>query len=424
MTKCRYCRHFEVYWNLHIVSKFTKRHQTCRIYWDQHLKPSCKIWAHSERLKFFVEKCWQCLRFDILWNFHNFSKFTKFHQTCRIYWDQHLKPACESWAYSETWKIFREKMPTVPALWSIMKFTHLLKVHQTSSNLQNILGSASETFMWNLSPFREIKFFCRKMLTVLALWYIMKFPQLLKIHEIPSSMQNILGSASETCLWKLSLFREVKILQKKCGHWGQIEILWNFHSFSKFTKYNETCRIYWDQHLKPACEIEHIQRSYNFSWRMPTVRHFEILWNLHIFSKFTKIHQTCRIYLDQHLKPACKVWAHSERLKNFMRKCKQCQPFEMLWNFHIFLKSTKFHEQCTLYWDQHLKPVCEIWAYSEKLKTLVKKADSAGVSVYLVPLDSLPPGVKISQDILPPAWLSSPPGASCQGRLILPHAQQ
>ena len=144
--------------------------------------------------------------------FHIFSKFTKLHQTDKIY-QIIMKQSLHHL------KIFHEKMPT-GSYRNIMKFSHLFKVHQISSNWQNLLESSSETCMWNLSPFGEVKIFHEKMPT---------------------------GPA--------------------------IEILWKFHTFSKFTKFHQTYRIYWNHHLKHACEI----------------------------------------------------WVHSEKLKFFMKKWRQCR---------------------------------------------------------------------------------------------------
>ena len=158
----------EISWNFNIFSKFTKFHQTCRPYLNHHQKHAYEIWAHSEKLTYFIEKCWQCPPFEISWNFNIF-----------------------------------------------------FRVHQISSNLQNILESSSETCMWNLSLFREVNFFHRKIWTVPAL---------------------------------------------------------------------------------------------------------EIWLNFNIFSKVTKFHQTCRIYLNHHQKHACEIWAHSERLTYFIEKCWQCPP--------------------------------------------------------------------------------------------------
>ena len=145
-------------------------------------------------------------------------------------------------------------MLTLPALQNIMKFQHFFKNHQISSNLQNILESSSETCMWNLSLFREVKFFHRKRLTVTAL-EIWNFTIFFKIHLISSNMQNILESSSETFKWNSSPFREVKFYQRKMPTVPALEILSNFKFFSKFTKFHQTFRTYWNHHQKHACEI-------------------------------------------------------------------------------------------------------------------------------------------------------------------------
>ena len=158
---------------------------------------------------------------------------------------------------------FQGKMLTVPALWNIMKFQHFFKVHQISSNLQNLLESSSETCMWNLSLFREVKFFHRKRLTVTAL-EIWNFTIFFKIHLISSNMQNILESSSETFKWNSSPFREVKFYQRKMPTVPALEILSNFNIFSKFTKFHQTCRTYWNHHQKHACEIPANSEKFNF----------------------------------------------------------------------------------------------------------------------------------------------------------------
>ena len=152
-------------------------------------------------VKIFHEKMPTGPAIEILWKFHTFSEFTEFRQTYRIYWNHHLKHAWEIWVHSEKLK-FSWKNADRAGYRNIMKISYLFKVHQISSNLQNLLESSSETCMWNFSPFREVEIFHEKMPTVPA-----------------------------------------------------IEILWKFHTFSKFTKFHQTYRIYWNHHLKHACEI-------------------------------------------------------------------------------------------------------------------------------------------------------------------------
>ena len=105
---------------------------------------------------------------EISWNFNFFSKFTNFYQTCWTYWNHHQKHACKIWAYSEKF-YFSQKNDDSASPRNIMKFQHFFKIHQISSNLQNIFESSSETCMWNLSPFREVNLFHRKIPTLPAL---------------------------------------------------------------------------------------------------------------------------------------------------------------------------------------------------------------------------------------------------------------
>ena len=162
----------EISWNLNIFSKFTKFHQTCRTYLNHHQKHACEIWANSEKLTYFTEKCRQCRPFEI-WNFNIFSKFTKFHQTCRTYLNHHQKHACEIWAHSEK---SHRIMTTVPALWNIMKF-------QSSSNFIKLAEHIGIIII-------SEKFFHRKMLTVPALeisWNFNIFQRFTKFHKTCST---------------------------------------------------------------------------------------------------------------------------------------------------------------------------------------------------------------------------------------------
>ena len=265
---------------------------------------------------FFHRKMLTVPALEISWNFNIFSRFTKFHQTCRTYLNHHQKHACEIWAHSEKCDLFHRKMLTVPALWNIMKFQHFFKVHQISSNLQNIFESSSETCMWNLSPFREAISFHSA-----GPRNIMNFQHFFKVHQISSNLQNLLESSSEKCMWNLSPFRKVDLFQRK----------------------------------------------------MLTVPALEISWNFNIFSKFTNFHQTCRSYLDYHQKHACEIWAQSEKLTYFIEKCRQCRPFEISWNFNIFSKFIKFHQTCRPYCNHHQKHASEIWAFTEKLNFFIEK---------------------------------------------------
>ena len=160
--------------------------------------------------------------------------------------------------------IFHRKMLTVPALEISWNFNIFFKIHQISSNLQNIFESSSETCMWNLSPFGEVDLFHRKMPTVPTLWNIMKFQHFFKVHQISSNLQNILESSSKTCMWNLSLFREVNFFSQKNTDSAGPRNMIKFQHFSKVTKFHKTCRIYLNHHQKHACEIWAFSEKLNF----------------------------------------------------------------------------------------------------------------------------------------------------------------
>ena len=144
-------------------------------------------------------------------------------------------------------------MLTLPALQNIMKFQHFFKVHQISSNLQNILESSSETCMWNLCPW-EVNHRKMPQRNIIKFQFFQSSPNFIKL-------SNFLESSSETCMWNVSPFREVNLFQEKCWLCRPFEISWNFNIFSKFTNFHQTCRTYWNHHQKHACEIWALQRS-------------------------------------------------------------------------------------------------------------------------------------------------------------------
>ena len=155
----------------------------------------------------------------------------------------------------------------------------------------------------------------------------MKFQHFFKVHQISSNLQDTMESSSETCMWNLSLFREVKFFHRKMVTVPALEISWNFNIFSKFTKFHQTCKIHWNHHQKHACEIwAHSEKLNFFTEKCQQCQPFIILWNFNIFSKFTKFHQTCRTYCNHHQKHACEIWAFSEKLNFFTVKCWQCRP--------------------------------------------------------------------------------------------------
>ena len=131
-------------------------------------------------------------------------------------------------------------------------------------------------------------------------------------------MQNILESSSESCMWNLSLFREVNFFHRK----------------------------------------------------IPTVPALEIWLNFNIFSKVTKFHQTCRIYLNHHQKHACEIWAHSEKFYFSQKNADSTGPRNIMKFQHFFQNSPNFLKLAEHIWiiirNMHVKfePIRRSWLIS------------------------------------------------------------
>ena len=95
---------------------------------------------------------------------------------------------------------------------------------------------------------------------------------------------------------------------------------------------------------------------------------------------FSKIHKTYRIYWNHHQKHACEIWGSSEKLQFLTEKCLQRWTLKTVWNLDIFSMFSKIHETYRIYWNHHQKHACEIWGSSEKLQFLMENAYSAGPS--------------------------------------------
>ena len=181
-------------------------------------------------------------------------------------------------------------------------------------------------------------------------------------------------SSSETCMWNLSLFREVKFFHRKITTVPALEIWLNFNIFSKFTKFHQICWTYWNHHQKHVCEIwAHSEKLTYFIEKCQQCgpyKYHEISTFFQSSPNFIKLAENIWIII---INIACEIWAHSEKLTYFIEKCRQCRPFEISWNFNIFSKFIKFHQTCRTYWNHHQKHACEIWAFSEKLNFFTEK---------------------------------------------------
>ena len=111
--------------------------------------------------------------------------------------------------------------------------------------------SPPETCMWNLRQFGEVTIFDKKCLQRRTSWNLF----FLNVLQNSWNLQNLLESPPETCMWNLRQFGEVTIFDRKCLQRRTFKTGWNFDIFSMFSKIHETYRIYWNHHQKHACEI-------------------------------------------------------------------------------------------------------------------------------------------------------------------------
>ena len=199
----------------------------------------------------------------------------------------------------------------------------------------------------------------------------MKFQHFFKVHQLSSNLQNIFESTSETCMLNLSLLREVIFFHRKMLTVPALEISWNFNNFLKFTNFRQTCRTYLNHHQKHACEIwAHSEKLTYFIEKCRQCRPFEISWNFNIFSKFIKFHETCRTYWNHHQKHAYGIWAHSEKVTYFIEKYRQCRPYKYHEISTFFQSSPNFIKLAENIWiiiiNMHMKfePIQKGWLIS------------------------------------------------------------
>ena len=168
------------------------------------------------------------------------------------------------------------------------------------------------------------------------------------------NLQNLLESPPRTCIWNLRQFGEVTIFDRKSRQRRTLEKGWNYDIFSKFSKIHETYRIYWTHYQKHACEIWGCLEKLQFlTVKCLQRRTLEKRWNYDIFSKFSKIQETYRIYWYHLQEHASEIWGSLEKLQFLTEKCRQRRPLEKGWNYDIFSKFSKIHETNRIYWNQY-----------------------------------------------------------------------
>ena len=305
--------------------------------------------------------------------FWHFSKFSKIHETYRIYWNHLQEHVCEIWSSLEKFQFLTESCQQCRTL-KRMKFWHFLKVLRNSWNLQNLLESPPGTCMWNLKQFGEVSIFDRKMPTApdlrkrMKFWHFSKFS---KIHETYRIYWNHLQE--HACeIW--SSLEKFQFLTEKCRQRLDLRKRMKFWHFSKFSEIHETYRIYWNHLQEHVCEIWSSLEKFQFLTESCQQRRtLEKGWTFDIFSKFSKIHETYRIYWNHLQEHACEIWSSLEKFQFLTEKCRQRRTLEKGWNFDIFSKFSKIHETYRIYWNHLQEHACEIWRSLEKFQFLTEK---------------------------------------------------
>ena len=229
--------------------------------------------------------------------------------------------------------------------------------------------------MWNLKQFGEVSIFDRKMPTAPDLRKRMKFWHFLKVLPNSWNLQNLLESPPGTCMCKFeAVWRSFNFWQKNADSARTLEKGWNFDIFSKVSKIHETYRIYWNHLQEHACEIWRSLEKFQFlTEKCRQLRTLEKGWTFDIFSKFSKIHETYRIYWNHLQEHACAIWSSLEKFQFLTEKCRQRRTLEKGWTFDIFSKFSKIHETYRIYWNHLQEHACEIWSSLEKFQFLTEK---------------------------------------------------
>ena len=209
----------------------------------------------------------------------------------------------------------------------------------------------------------------------------MKFRHFLNVLQNSWNLQNSLESPLETCMWNLRQFGEVTIFDGKCQQRRTFKTVWNLDIFSMFSKIHETYRIYWNHHQKHACEIwgssEKLQFLMENADSAGPSKQDEILTFSQCSPKFMKLTEFIGITTrNMHVK-----FEAVRRSYNFWHKnAYSAGPLKQDEIYTFSQWFSKIHETYRSYWNHHQKHACEIWGGSEKLQFLWKNAYSAGPS--------------------------------------------
>ena len=120
-------------------------------------------------------------------------------------------------------------------------------------------------------------------------------------------------------------------------------------------------------------KFEAVWRSFNFWQKVANSAGPLKGWNFDIFSKFSEIHETYRIYWNHLQEHACEIWSSLEKFQFLTEKCRQRRTLEKGWNFDIFSKFSQIHETYRIYWNHLQEHACATWSSLEKFQFLTEK---------------------------------------------------
>ena len=140
-----------------------------------------------------------------------------------------------------------------------------------------------------------------------------------------------------------AVWRSFNFWQKNADSAPPLEKGGNFDIFSKFSEIHETYRIYWNHLQEHACEIWSSLEKFQFLTekcrQRPDLRKRMKFWH---FSKFSEIHETYRIYWNHLQEHVCEIWSSLEKFQFLTESCQQCRTFKRMkfWHFLKVLRNS------------------------------------------------------------------------------------
>ena len=168
-----------------------------------------------------------------------------------------------------------------------------------------------------------------------------------------------------------AVWRSFNFWQKNADSARTLEKGWNFDISQSSPKVMKLTEFIGITSRNMYVKFEAVWRSFNF-WQSRQRRTLEKGWTFDIFSKFSKIHETYRIYWNHLQEHACEIWSSLEKFQFLTEKCRQRPDLRKRRKFWHFSKFSEIHETYRIYWNHLQEHVCEIWSSLEKFQFLTE----------------------------------------------------